>query len=76
MGVKYPNRVTTRINALLRAAGHECRLIRGEGYYYLKNYEGPDSSIMVYYLEPNEEDFQFAKSEVNDKLVAIGAKTI
>lgn len=68
---------TTRINALLKKAGHEFRLIRGRGYYYLADQASSDScvasgfhgaSIYVYRLDP--QDFAFARRAVNDILIS------
>lgn len=68
---------TTRINKLLAKAGHQFRLVRGRGYYYLHG-EGSgalySTSIYAYRLEP--QDFDFARSEVNALLRAGNLATI
>ncbi len=65
---------TTRINALLKKAGYECRFVRGRGYYYLHNWGGGSSSLYIYRLEP--EDFNIALAHVNEVLTNEGLKTI
>lgn len=67
-----PGSPVTRVNALLKAAGYECRLVRGRGYYYLMDFEGPESMIMAYRLEHTEQDFEFALFNVNDLLAKAG----
>lgn len=57
-----------RVNALLKKAGREERVIRGHGYLYLVGGIGLElGSIYVMNLEPTEADFKFLRSEVNDK---------
>ncbi len=59
-------RVISKVNALLKKAGREERLIRGKGYYYLSACE--DSMLCVYLLE--EGDLELAKDHVESVLSA------
>lgn len=62
-----PKSAVTRVNEALKALGREERLVRGRGYYYLRDGEAHtfySSSIYVCWIEPK--DFAFAASEVND----------
>lgn len=57
-----------RINAALKAAGREERLVHGRGYYYLWHGAAPSwysSSIYVSHLEATKKDFEFARYNVN-----------
>lgn len=63
----------TRINALLKKAGHEMRLVRGRGYYYLIDAGEQtiaagfySASIPVCWLEKTEKDFRFALFCINE----------
>ncbi len=66
----------TRINKLLKESGNESRLVRGNGYYYLTNYDGFSSSIPVYKLYDTEDGFQFALGQVNNLLFEVGQHSI
>lgn len=58
-----PTSTVTRINALLKKAGREERLVRGRGYYYLFGGDSvmfPLASMYVYFLEPTQADFKYA----------------
>lgn len=57
-----------RVNALLKKAGRDERVIRGHGYLYLVGGVGLElGSIYAMNLEATEEDFEFLRAEVNDK---------
>jgi hypothetical protein len=77
MAKKNPMSVLTRINAALKMAGREERLVRGRGYYYLAGGDAMgwhSSSIYVCWLEPTEEDFELARFEINEMFKANGVK--
>jgi hypothetical protein len=74
---------TSRINKLLKQAGHEIKLVRGRGYYYLIDTGSEhhmisqySTSIYVFWLERTEKDFKFARSEVNEILTRAKLATI
>lgn len=55
----------TRVNAILKKAGRDERLVRGRGYYYLRGGEASSFhtvSIYACWIEPK--DFTFACREV------------
>jgi hypothetical protein len=56
-----------RINRLLKKAGIENRLVRGNGYYYVTGV-AVSSGLYVYVLDNTEEDFQMAYAHVKDVL--------
>lgn len=81
-----PGSPVTRVNKLLKRAGHAVQLVRGRGYYYLRD-TGDGStvstmaglystSIYVFWLERTEADFRFARAAVNDILRAAKLATI